>query len=120
MAKKILVVDDEKGIRDLQKRVLSNHDVATAENGQRALDYLDNHTIDLLIIDCDMPELNGPSAIKALKEKGANYPIVLITTYSAEEITEKHGKVPYDYHFTKEILQNPSNYRQKIEDILKQ
>jgi CheY-like chemotaxis protein len=117
MAKTILVADDEECIITLNKRLFEpkGYNVVTAEDGEKALAYLDKNTIDLLITDYDMPKLKGPELIKILREKGAKFPIALATTYSENEIIEKYGKL-YDYHFQKPL--DIISYRAKITEIL--
>lgn len=57
----ILVVDDDDDIRELVELALTTegHDVATSPDGARALDHLEQHPVDLAIVDVSMPVLGG-------------------------------------------------------------
>ena len=65
---KILVVDDEKGIRDIIVEYLKNNNYETdeAENGKTALNKLINNNYNLLVLDIMMPEMDGYTMLKEL------------------------------------------------------
>lgn len=84
----ILVVDDSLSNRRLLSRLLSNrgHTCQLAENGQDALDLIrqnqsegEDGGFDLILLDFEMPVLNGPSTAKTLREDGNDVFIVGIT-----------------------------------------
>lgn len=66
-AARILVVEDEPGLRNAYKYVLESHgyDVATAANGEQALEQLHKHRPDLILLDMLMPKMDGLSFIHA-------------------------------------------------------
>jgi CheY-like chemotaxis protein len=70
MPSKILLVDDEPYILFLAKKTLisAGYEVLTAGNGLEALQKLKAETIDLLLTDCNMPELDGPDLIKVIRD----------------------------------------------------
>ena len=79
---KILVVDDGKTNRNIIKVVLSRHDmeIVEAENGQEALDiYAAEQDIDLILMDMQMPILDGYGATAKLREDGFDVPVVALT-----------------------------------------
>ncbi|WP_431732301.1 response regulator transcription factor [Clostridium amazonitimonense] len=76
----ILIVDDEKEIRDLVGIYMKNEGYETikAENGMEALEILKNKKIDLIILDVMMPKLDGiETCIKIREEK--NIPIIMLS-----------------------------------------
>lgn len=85
----ILVVEDDKNLRKLIVTYLkkSNYNTFEAENGQVALDVLDQNYIDLIISDIMMPEMDGYGLIKDLRSSFYDIPIMLITAKS--EIEDK-------------------------------
>ena len=95
MAKKILIVDDSESIRDLVKFTLENekHDVLVGVDGKDALKFLDGQSIDLIITDLHMPNMDGIELIKNVR-RNADYkfiPIVMLTTES-QDSKKKEGK----------------------------
>lgn len=81
---KILVADDEKEILEILRLLLTGegYEVITAQNGQEVLDQADD-TIDLYILDVNMPVMTGFVAGAELKKK-YDAPIIFLTAYSGE------------------------------------
>lgn len=79
----ILVVDDTESNRALLTRRLSREGftVAIAENGRRALDMLQRHTFDLVLLDIMMPEMDGHQVLTAMKSdiKLRHLPVIMIS-----------------------------------------
>ena len=83
LIRKVLVVDDEAVVRSGIKRVLirKGMTVEQADNGREALDLLERHSFDLVLLDIRMPDMDG---ITLLKEIRAGYPglaVIMITGY---------------------------------------
>jgi len=89
MNQTILIVDDEKEIRELLRLYIEKdgYSVVQAENGLEALKQADSVQIDLAIIDIMMPQLDGYQLIKALRERG-NLPIIVLSAK-----TENYEKI---------------------------
>ena len=66
--KRILIVEDEELPRQLYSEFLEKkgYDVETAENGQKALDCISDKRPDLILLDINMPELNGKEFLKII------------------------------------------------------
>jgi two-component system phosphate regulon sensor histidine kinase PhoR len=88
MGSTILLVDDEKWIRDSSHRLLteSGYDVITAENGQRALDFLSKNPVDLILLDLKMPVMGGEEFLQAIPPQHADVPVIVITGYGSLDI----------------------------------
>ncbi len=80
-SKTILLVDDDEGIRIALKKLLSSlgYRVVTEENGIRALEIFDSMSIDIVLTDLYMPEMNGFELLAELKEKYSQLPVVVIS-----------------------------------------
>jgi signal transduction histidine kinase/ActR/RegA family two-component response regulator len=84
----ILFVDDEKSILEIGKAALENYGygVVTAENGHEAIAAFELHRgqISLIVMDTDMPYLDGVSAFQAIRKTGAQVPVILASAASPE------------------------------------
>ena len=97
---KILVVDDEKVIRDGCSRVLSGkgYDVITAENGQAALDILAKEPLDIILLDLKMPVMSGEEVLEITGEKYPDIPVIIITGHgTVDTAVECMKKGAYDF-----------------------
>ena len=86
MPKKILIVDDSESIREVVSFTLENEgfEVLIANDGTDALKFLDGREIDMIITDLHMPEMDGITLIKHVREMEAyqRIPILFLTTES--------------------------------------
>jgi signal transduction histidine kinase len=83
MGIRILVADDDADIRmSLSERLRwLGHDVVTAGDGQAALAAVEAHALDLAFLDVSMPRLNGIEALKLIRKRWPNLPVVVVTAY---------------------------------------
>jgi len=81
--KRILVVDDEESIRFLYKEELQEdgYIVECAKNGEEALEMLSVFKPDLISLDIKMPVMDGIEALKRIREKERQLPIILCSAY---------------------------------------
>lgn len=94
--KRVLLVDDNIGARDLLLDVLApvGVEVTQASNGQQALDFFVSQEFDLVITDEVMPRLSGSKLFEMIREKGFQTPVVILTGLRAREITASSQKTP--------------------------
>jgi signal transduction histidine kinase len=83
MGIRILVADDDADIRmSLSERLRwLGHEVVTASDGQKALAAVEGHALDLAFLDVSMPRLNGIEALKLIRKRWPNLPVVVVTAY---------------------------------------
>ncbi|MDD4832181.1 MAG: response regulator transcription factor [Clostridia bacterium] len=83
--KKILVVDDEQGIRDLLKEYLEmdEYQVSTAVDGLDAVNKCKTGDFDLIIMDIMMPKMDGISAVKEIR-KNSSVPVLMLSARDQE------------------------------------
>lgn len=95
MAQRILTVDDSPTMRKMIEMTVKTggYDVVEAADGQAALELLKNCSVDLVISDINMPNLNGIDLTRQLRAnpKFAKTPIILLTTESDPE-KKQEGK----------------------------
>ncbi|HEV3166853.1 MAG TPA: response regulator [Isosphaeraceae bacterium] len=84
---RILIVEDEPNVRLVFRTALeqSDYQLATADDGEFALQALKETPADLVLLDLQMPRVNGMEVLRRLREAGNNVPVVIITA---------HGSIP--------------------------
>ncbi len=98
--KKILVIDDERDIRDGCERILSRLDlnVTKAENGQAGLDILKTNDIDIVICDIKMPGIDGIEVLSQVKKLYPSIIVIMVTGFSTvENAIEAMKSGAYDF-----------------------
>ena len=87
MAKKILVVDDEKDFCSLFRENLKRHDCSCdiAYDGLEAKDLLEKNKYDFIFFDCNMPGLTGVELVRIIKEKNPEARKIMISGYDLIE-----------------------------------
>ncbi|WP_349669159.1 response regulator transcription factor [Lacrimispora sp.] len=76
----ILIVEDDKHTRLLTcARLKPHYAVEEAENGEQALNMLDQKHIDLIIADIQMPVMNGYDLVREMRESGMQIPVIMLT-----------------------------------------
>ncbi|MCK9268069.1 MAG: response regulator transcription factor [Alkaliphilus sp.] len=82
---KILICDDEKGLRAVLKRyaIFEGHEVREASDGMEAVEICKNEMFDIIIMDIMMPELDGFSAVKKIRET-SDTPVLMLSARGEE------------------------------------
>ncbi len=91
-SKKILVVDDMKMVRSSMKRFLKKlgyNNVIEATNGFEAIEKFTSESPDFLFMDVVMPELNGNEALRQIREKDQETPIVMLSSVADQEVIDQ-------------------------------
>ncbi len=105
----ILIVDDSRSIRKLVAECVANlgYTAIHAETGEEALEYVKHHPIDLILMDVEMPGMNGFSTTKAIRDfkKDDWFPIIFLTTQTDDQSYEKCILAGGDAFLTKPINQ---------------
>ena len=84
---KVLVVDDEEGIRESLKLILGDHyDIILTDSGEQALRVLEaDPSIALVLMDIKMPKVDGLDVLKEMKAKRPSLKVIMVTGYKAVE-----------------------------------
>ncbi|HEY8352597.1 MAG TPA: response regulator, partial [Sphingomonadales bacterium] len=111
----ILLVEDEDAVRLFASRALKNkgYNVLEASSGEQALDIVDERgeEIDVLISDVVMPNMDGPSLVKAIQERHRNLKIIFISGYAEDAFRKNLG--PTEFSF----LPKPFSLKQLAETV---
>jgi DNA-binding NtrC family response regulator len=97
---RILVVDDEKSIRNAMKNILEyeGYEVTLAENGKDALDAAETNSLDVIFCDIKMPEMDGIEILDKLQEKHPEIPVIMISGHGTiDAVVECIKKGAYDF-----------------------
>jgi two-component system response regulator PilR (NtrC family) len=97
---KILVMDDEPGLREFLEIMLKKqgYDVETASDGIEGLERLKGSTFDLIIVDIQMPRMNGIEFLREVKRNVFDIPVIMITAFASHETAIEAMKLgAYDY-----------------------
>ena len=111
----ILLVEDDKISRLAVNTWLKNkgHKVVIAENGRKAVDYLQTNDVDVILMDVHMPEMNGIEATKIIIEKKlSNAPIIGMTASVMNDERESYIKAGMDV-----LVEKPVNFDSLIEIV---
>ncbi len=118
--KRILVVDDSPTIRKLIGYVLRKKDYTTeeAEDGMDAMEKLSSSEIDLVIVDLNMPNMDGISFVRNLRSSYYNLdlPVIMLTTTSDNDLKREAYGAGVNMFLNKPI--QPEVLIYKIESLL--
>ncbi|MFK7989614.1 MAG: sigma-54-dependent transcriptional regulator [Sandaracinaceae bacterium] len=98
--KQILVADDEPNLRRVLKAQLARdgYDVEVVEDGQEAMEALEQHHVDVLISDLRMPRVDGIALLKHVVAKHPSVPVILITAHGTVDTAVEALKLgAFDY-----------------------
>ena len=111
----VMIVDDSLTVRKVTSRLLQREgfDVVTAKDGVDALQVLEDQTPDAILLDIEMPRMDGFEFTKAMKaeRKNAHIPIIMITSRTAEKHRNRAAELGVDLYLGKpyqeeELLRN--------------
>lgn len=100
MQKRILIVDDEAKIRNILSLLLKDegYKIKSVENGHKAMEVLDEFRPELILMDQNMPGMNGIETMMKIKERNPHYTIIILTAFgSISHAVDAVKKGAYDY-----------------------
>jgi len=97
---KILVIDDEQGIRNLLDTLLrrKGYDVVLAESGRQGLELFRRERPDVIVLDLKMPEMDGLTVLRQIQNLDPGKPVIILTgagTAEAEKQVRALGVTEY-------------------------
>ena len=110
---KVLIVDDDENTRDLLNKILKNEGYMSidAKNGEDALERVKEKP-DLIVLDLDMPKMDGFEFIERAQEDSINIPIVV---FSGKDITAVEEKMLSK--FTEGIVKKESKVKTLVNEV---
>ncbi|MCK4666666.1 sigma-54-dependent Fis family transcriptional regulator [Candidatus Dependentiae bacterium] len=100
MKEKILIIEDEKKMREVLKIYLEkkNYEVFLAENGVRGIELVKSQDLSCVVTDLKMPKMNGIEVLKTIKTINSDLPVIIITAYGTIDTAIQSIKFgAYDY-----------------------
>lgn len=123
MKKRIMVVDDDKITLKMCKFILEKQDqeVVTAESGKRCLEFLrepSNPRIDCILLDIEMPLLNGFNTLSSIRqsEKLKDIPVMFLTASATQETVREAIRLGVTSYLRKPFL--PKELTDKVAALL--
>jgi len=103
LAKKILVVDDQFGIRALLHEVLrqEGYEVFQAPNGPTALEIVTNESPDLILLDMKIPGMDGLEILRNIRKLEIDTKVIMMTAYGELDLIQEAMEMGALAHFTK-------------------
>ncbi|MFP4690753.1 MAG: ATP-binding protein [Bacteroidales bacterium] len=127
---KLMIVDDEEGIRSGARRVLSNFSVGypfmdedftfeiyEAETGEKAIEMIDSMHIDIILLDNKLPGIDGIEVLEYIKKKEYDIAVMMITAYASFDLAIKATNYGA-YNFVPKPFK-PQELKTSVENITK-
>ena len=117
MNKKVLIAEDSSVIQNLAKKILQfqNFDITAVKNGKQVLDKLENEAFDVIVMDINMPIMDGMQCAEAIRKRDdekANTPIIVISGNA-----RNYSQHDFDRIGINAYLQKPLNFDELVEKV---
>lgn len=116
---RILTVDDSRAVRTIVAKQVKELglEVDEAEDGQQALDKLEEIACDLILLDVTMPVMDGPTMLQKLRERGDKTPVIMLTSESKRSVVADAMKLGINDYILKPF--KPEELMGKVKAALK-
>jgi two-component system chemotaxis response regulator CheY len=116
---KVLLVDDSKALRDIQKSVLVQlgcSEFLEAGDGEEAMHLLEGAAPDLILVDWDMPNMDGMAFVRAFRQSDDSTPIIMVAPEAQRARVVEALKAGVDNYVVKPFT--PDLLSQRIQETL--
>jgi len=103
---RVLLADDESHVRLLVRTVVSSlgyEVIGEAADGRKAVELFDTVSPDLVLLDINMPVMDGLAALRALREKSDTVAIIMLTSLASADVVEQSLQAGATYHLRKDL-----------------
>jgi PAS domain S-box-containing protein len=113
-AARILVIDDEKTVRDVLAKMLShaNHKVTVATNGEEGVRLFNEQKFDMVLTDLGMPGMSGWEVCRSIKQINSSTPVGMITGWGLEVDQDRKEEAGLDFIITK-----PFDFNRVVKEV---
>jgi len=121
MNERILVIDDDIGIRESLSLVLGDagYQVDTVESGEQGIERVRNNNYDLIFLDIKMAGMDGIETLREIRKMGKKIPVYIITAFQKEYFRQLEGAMQDGIDF--EVIEKPFDRKRLlslVKDIL--
>ena len=118
LEKTILIVEDDHISRELLHEILIPYKVIMifANDGLEAIERCKEHTIDIILMDIHLPNMDGKSALKEIRKFNEEVPVIAQTAFAMTGDREKYLSAGFDDYIAKPI--NPDSLFQVLNNCL--
>lgn len=118
MNKRIMVIDDDEMNLKMAKFILSKqqYEVVSAGSGMEALNLLLSKSVDLILLDIEMPIMNGFKTLEVIRERGIDTPVLFLTAADDVEAMIADKKCDVCGYIKKPFM--PMDFTEKVSEIL--
>ncbi len=105
MVKRLLIVDDEEEICDFLRSFFEDREflVETAHSGIQALEKVRTFGPHIVLLDIQMPEMDGMKALKIIKQENPKIKVIMVTAVETQEKIEESMRLGADNYITKPL-----------------
>jgi DNA-binding response OmpR family regulator len=111
MQPRVLVIDDDRALLRMARLALVSDamQVETAGDGLEGLEKLESDSFDVIVLDLQMPRMDGRSFYREIRSRGVGTPVVILSAYGAEAARNELGadgaiSKPFDpWSFIREV-----------------
>jgi two-component system response regulator PrrA len=110
----VLIVDDDAALRRMLRLTLQGggFEVRIAENGRDALESVCEHVPDAVVLDLEMPVMDGRAFYRELRQRGIEVPVLIVSAYGARAAGRELGAPAMEKPF------NPDELVAAVRDML--
>ncbi len=114
MSEKVLLIDDEQDFLDVLSERMKNRDidVTATSSAKDALELAENEAFDAIILDLQMPEMDGLQALQRLKTLNPDLQVILLTGHATVEKGVQAMKLG-----ATDVMEKPADIQQLVEKI---
>ena len=116
--KRVLIAEDSSVIQNLARKILEfqNYEITAVKNGEQVLQILDKEPFDILLLDINMPVMDGMECVKKVRglsdKTKAKMPVVAITGNAKNYTEEEFKAAGFD-----DVLVKPLNFDRLVEIV---
>lgn len=116
----ILIAEDDPVLREVysKKFTIAGYEIRTAQNGEEAIAEITKKEPDILILDINMPVLDGFGVLERFPKDQRNYPVILLTNFADEKNRERGSALGADDYFIKSEM-TIRKLLEMVENVLK-